>query len=104
MRARFQDIERDFVADKAGYFDGWIEPSQPPPDDGLWHEVELELIEPRRKGSGPVRATASVLVPLPDAQLAVISDIDDTVIHTDAVNLLRMARIVFLAMRAPGCP
>jgi len=96
VRARFQELERDFVADKAGYFGGWIEPPQPLPDDGLWHEVGLELIEPRRKASMPVRTTASVLVPLPDAQFAVISDIDDTVIHTDAVNLLRMARIVFL--------
>lgn len=96
VRTRFQDIERDFVADKAGYFDGWIESSQPLRDNGLWHEVELELIEPRRRGSRPVRATASVLVPPPDAQFAVISDIDDTVIHSDVVNLLRMARIVFL--------
>ncbi len=96
VRARFQTVERDFVADRAGYFDVWIEPSQPLPDDALWHAVELELIEPRRAGSKPVRATASVLVPPPDAQFAVISDIDDTVIHTDAVNLLRMARIVLL--------
>jgi phosphatidate phosphatase APP1 len=97
VRARFQDIERDFVADKAGYFDVWIEPSQPLQDDSLWHEVELELIEPHRTGSTPVRTTASVLVPPADAQFAVISDIDDTVIHTDAVNLLRMVLIVFLS-------
>ena len=96
VRACFQDIEREFVADKAGYFDVWIEPSQPLPDDSLWCEVTLELIEPHRKGSKPVQTTASVLVPPPDAQFAVISDIDDTVVHTDAVNLLRMAFIVFL--------
>ena len=96
VRACFQSVEREFVADKAGYFDVWIEPSQPLPDDNLWCEVTLELIEPRRKGSKPVQTTASVLVPPPDAQFAVISDIDDTVVHTDAVNLLRMAFIVFL--------
>jgi phosphatidate phosphatase APP1 len=55
------------------------------------------LIEPHRTGSTPVRTTASVLVPPADAQFAVISDIDDTVIHTDAVNLLRMVLIVFLS-------
>ena len=95
IRARFQDIERDFVTDSAGYFDVWIEPSQPLAAGGLWRDIELELIEPHRKGTAPVCTTASVLVPPPDAQFAVISDIDDTVIHTDAVNLLRMALIVF---------
>lgn len=99
VRARFREVERDFVADRAGYFDGWIEPSQPLqplPAGSLWHEVELELIEPRRTGSAPVRTTAGVLVPPPDAHIAVISDIDDTVVHTDAADWLRMARIVFL--------
>ena len=96
VRARFQDIERDFVADPAGYLNGWIEPTRPLPDDALWREVELELIEPHTKGFQPVRAVTSVLVPPSHAQFGVISDIDDTVIHTDAVNLLRMARIVLL--------
>jgi len=96
IRAHFQNIEHDFLADSAGYFDVWIEPSQPLLDDVLWHEVELELIEPHRRGTKPVLTTASVLIPPAAAQFAVISDIDDTVIHTDAVNLLRMAQIVFL--------
>jgi phosphatidate phosphatase APP1 len=96
VRARFQDTEREFVTDSSGYFDGWVESSQPLQGGGLWHEVELELAEPRRRGAQPVRATARALVPPPDSQFAVISDIDDTVIHTDAVNLLRMASIVFL--------
>lgn len=96
IRASFQDIERDFVADSAGYFDVWIEPPQPLPNDRLWHEITLELLEPRHRRSKSMLTTANVLVPPPDAQFAVISDIDDTVIQTDAVNLLRMARIVFL--------
>jgi phosphatidate phosphatase APP1 len=96
VRARFQDIERDFVADSKGYFDVWIEPSQPLQKDRLWHDIELELIKPRYIGTEPVKTTATVMVPLLDAQFAVISDIDDTVVYTDAVNLLRMARTVFL--------
>ena len=96
VRARFQNIERDFVADEEGYFEVWIEPSQPLPDDRLWHEIELELIGPLRAMAAPVQTTASVLVPPQDAQFAVISDIDDTVVHTDAVSMLRMARTVLL--------
>jgi phosphatidate phosphatase APP1 len=96
VRARFQGVEYDVVADDHGYFDVWIEPQHPLPTDGLWHKVELELLHPLRKGGGPARATGMVLVPPPNAQYAVISDIDDTVLYTDAVNLLRMARIVVL--------
>jgi phosphatidate phosphatase APP1 len=94
MRASFQGNAHEVVADSEGYFEIWIEPTQPLPTDRLWHEVALELTAP--PSPQPVRATAHVLVPLPSAQFAVISDIDDTVIHTNAVSLVRMARTVLL--------
>lgn len=96
VRTRFQRVVCDFVADQDGYFEACIEPPQPLPDDRLWHEIELELVAPVREGAKPMRTMASVLVPPQDAQFAVISDIDDTVIHTDAVSMLRMARTVVL--------
>jgi phosphatidate phosphatase APP1 len=37
-----------------------------------------------------------VIVPPPDAEFGIISDIDDTVIRTDALDLLAMARNVYL--------
>ena len=43
-----------------------------------------------------VKASGRVLVPPPDAQFGVISDIDDTVLKTDVLNYLKMARNVFL--------
>jgi phosphatidate phosphatase APP1 len=41
-------------------------------------------------------AVAKVLVPLPEAQFGIISDIDDTITFSSATNYLRMAKIVFL--------
>lgn len=96
VRARFQETEHEIGTDKAGYFDTWIEPSKPLTSAGLWQEVGLELIEPRDKHDTPVHTIAYVLVPQEYAQFAVISDIDDTVIHTDAANVLRMVLTVFL--------
>ena len=96
VRARFQDVEQEVVADDEGYFELWIEPEQPLPEGPLWQQVELELVKPRRARVEPARATGYVLVPPSTARFAVISDIDDTVLHTDAVNLLRMAHKVFL--------
>lgn len=63
---------------------------QPPALDRtrLWHEVQLELPE------HGARAVAHVVVPPEDADFAVISDIDDTVLVTNATSLLGMARSV----------
>ena len=58
----------------------------------LWHPVELELVDP----PGRARGTGAVLVPSPDAEFGVISDIDDTVVETGVTKRLAMARTVFL--------
>jgi phosphatidate phosphatase APP1 len=52
-------------------------------------------------------AVAEVVVPGPDARFGVISDIDDTIVETNATGLLKMARTVFMQnargrVAAPG--
>lgn len=93
---RFQGTEQEVRANEEGFFEAWLTPAEPLPADRLWHPVEVELIEPQREGYAPARAPGYVLVPPPEARFGVISDIDDTVVKTDATNLLRMARTVFL--------
>lgn len=94
--ARFQGIEHRAVADEEGYFEVAIEPAHRLPADRLWHPVELELLSPESTAHASVRATGQVLVPPSEARFGVISDIDDTVVQTDAAHLLRMARTVFM--------
>ncbi|RAK70002.1 App1 family protein [Hymenobacter edaphi] len=89
--------EHPVVTDEEGYFTLNIEPRQlSPAVDFLWHPVEVELLH----APGPLpqqRAVhAPVLVPPPDAEYGIISDLDDTVIQTSATDLLRMARTVLL--------
>ena len=97
LKARFQEVEQDVLADEEGMFDVCLTPRYPLPADRIWHQVELELVEPLSpKQSGPVRAIGQVLVPPPSARLGVISDIDDTVIEADVAHLLSLARNVFL--------
>jgi phosphatidate phosphatase APP1 len=94
--ARFEGVEQQAVADREGYFALDIVLAQPPPADRSWHAVDLTLLEPLRAGHGQVRSVGEVLVPPPGAQFGVISDIDDTVIRTDATSLRRMLRATFL--------
>ena len=84
--ARYRDAVVETVSDDEGYFQVRLQPSDLPQQ--LWHEVMLEL-----PGTG-VTAIAHALIPPPDAAFAVISDIDDTVVRTNATSLLGMTRSI----------
>lgn len=78
------------TTDREGYFHLRLEPVDAR-DADEWEEVEVRLL----RGDAPVaRAMAPVLLPRPDAELGIVSDIDDTVIRTDATTLFRMLRTV----------
>jgi phosphatidate phosphatase APP1 len=62
-----------------------------------WHEATVELVEPLLNGHPAAPATGDVLIPAPDATFGVISDIDDTIVRTDATSLITMARLVLLS-------
>jgi phosphatidate phosphatase APP1 len=95
VRARFGDSSAEGNADRKGYFGIVLPVSIDIEAAPGWHDVELELLEPRGEEAAE-KVTARVLVPPADADFGVISDIDDTVVHTAATNLLRMLRIVLL--------
>jgi len=96
--ARFGDWEAEIVTDDEGYFHIEIIPPQPLPAGGpVWHAVELELLAcPDEALVQDVRAVGRVMVPPRDAQFGVISDIDDTVLRSNSLNYLKLARNVFL--------
>ncbi len=93
---RFRDQAVETCTDANGFFNARIEPARPLDQTRVWHEIELELIEPVFAGQPPVEATAHVLVPPPSARFGVISDIDDTIVKTEATHLLRMLRLTLL--------
>ena len=62
-----------------------------------WHELNVRLLRPRTtRATSVVRTTGHVLVPHPDATLAVVSDLDDTVIRTGLTQGLKAVRITLL--------
>jgi phosphatidate phosphatase APP1 len=85
------------VADAEGHFDETVTLARPLPAGGDPPVATITLLEPYADDQAdPVRAATAITVPSPRASLGVISDIDDTVIRTDATSLVRMARTVFL--------
>jgi phosphatidate phosphatase APP1 len=97
VKVSFPGGEHVVTADEEGYFECWFDP-QPPFADaaGGWHTVRAELVEPA-EGDAPIAIDAPVLVPPSTAAYGVISDLDDTVVRTDATRTLRMARNVLMA-------
>jgi phosphatidate phosphatase APP1 len=87
--ATFQSLRAETVTDVEGYFAFTLAPPEPL-DGAPWQIVRLELPELGVTGA------CEVLVPPASARLAVISDIDDTVLQTYATDLLKMLRLTFL--------
>jgi len=94
--ARYGGAEAAGQADREGFFGLVLPLDEAPPTDRPWHEVSLEVVDPRPSDPDGARATARVLVPPSDAEFGVISDIDDTVVRTEVTSVLRMLRIVLL--------
>jgi phosphatidate phosphatase APP1 len=87
VRAMYGDTVAEGVTDREGFFAIPMRPAAIDPAR-LWHEVALTLPDL------DATATAPVLVPPPDAAFGVISDIDDTVVVTNATSLTGMVRSV----------
>jgi phosphatidate phosphatase APP1 len=92
--ARAGGAELRVRGDAEGFFDIALDLPVPLDSGRVWEPVELELEEPRR-GGRPPHATGQVLVPR-EAQFGVISDLDDTVVHSNATNLWEMAKLTLL--------
>jgi phosphatidate phosphatase APP1 len=95
VRGSFGERQVEAVADEEGFFDVRFELPEPLAGPTQWHPVELELLHPGSPDGRVVRPTGQVLVPN-EARFGVISDIDDTVVHSSATSVMKMAWIVLL--------
>jgi phosphatidate phosphatase APP1 len=96
LKVNFQGNEHIITSDNEGYFVGEFTSELPLNHDDMWYEVEVELIEAPISFCPGIKEIAHVLVPPADAEYGIISDIDDTIVKTEATNLLAMARNTFL--------
>ncbi|HEX8408178.1 MAG TPA: phosphatase domain-containing protein [Thermoanaerobaculia bacterium] len=85
--ASYRESVVESVTDDEGHFEIRLAPSAPL-DGAIWHEVNLHLPDHH------TTAVAHVLVPSAGAQFGVISDIDDTIVRTNATSLLGMTRTI----------
>jgi phosphatidate phosphatase APP1 len=96
LGVHYQDQHYTITTDEEGYFVLNLAPETPLVLDDIWHPIMVELTSSPVNFKEGIQATAEVLVPPPDAEYGVISDIDDTIVETGATNLLKMSGRTFL--------
>ncbi|WNG13302.1 App1 family protein [Cystobacter fuscus] len=101
VAVRWGDKRWEGTTDEEGFLELWVEP--PEGVKAGWHDVELELLSPRSR-RGVTRVCAPVLVSGSEAELGVISDIDDTVIVTEVTNVLKRFWTLFLTEHRTRLP
>jgi phosphatidate phosphatase APP1 len=92
VTARFSGTEERVTTDADGYFRVRLCPRNQLPAEVAWHPVELTLETPQ-----VVVAQGQIYIPPPRSRFVVISDIDDTVMHTGVANKLGMLWRLFVA-------
>lgn len=89
LKATFHGITTHFVTDEDGYFGVSLPVDPEITINGLWAYPELELISSPIAFDAPVKTIAKVLVPGKNTRFGVISDIDDTILKTNALSLTK---------------
>jgi phosphatidate phosphatase APP1 len=91
IEARFYGASVEVETDRDGYFRIELAPGAVPPEEVRWHPMQIVMLAPHR-----VAAVAEVYIPPARSSLVVISDIDDTVMHTGVANKARMLWRLFV--------
>jgi len=95
VRVQLGSVEHETITDEEGFYRAWLPPRGI--DAGaLWHDVAIEVIDRVHPELPHLRTQGRVLIPRQTAEFGVISDLDDTVIRTDATRLLRMLKRTLL--------
>jgi len=91
LRAQFCGSEERVTTDRDGYFRVHLRPRTDPPADVSWHTMDLILDEPQR-----VEARGEIFIPPERCRFVVVSDIDDTIMHTGVASKLGMLWRLFV--------
>lgn len=87
------DDLHEVVTDREGYFQLQTPHALQHLSDGMWCQAVLKIVGHDSVSPEDSAVTAKIMSPPAHAEFGIISDVDDTVIHTGATHLLKMIRI-----------
>jgi len=92
LTVRFGDQTQPVVSDEEGYYHAEFPLAGNANDTLQWLAASVSCTTQE----GEIRATHEIVVPSQDASFGIISDLDDTVIHTGITSILLAAKLTFL--------
>ena len=95
LKAEFQGEAFFAKTDEEGYFEFKIRPSNALVMDTNWQKIKLTLMDQVIRNQGDITAIADVFLPVGNIDYGIISDIDDTIIPTGAMQILEMLKTTF---------
>jgi phosphatidate phosphatase APP1 len=97
VRVLFQEQRQDLSTDEEGFFETWLGLTSPlsvtQATDTYLYPFSIELLAPLRKEQVETHFAGQVVVPH-QAAFGIISDVDDTILQSDATRIFKMARKV----------
>lgn len=96
LNAYLHDIQASTWTDEEGYFSFTLPTPPQLSKSRLWHKISIEVPAQDGLAVPSTTVTGKVLLPAPDCDFGIISDIDDTIMVTNATSLLKMARLTFM--------
>lgn len=90
VRGTFNGVEASSITDNDGYFDLHFESFEASELEGGWHNVELEITQMPFGLEYEAKAVGEVLISEQENSFGVISDVDDTIIHTNIIRKIQM--------------
>ncbi|WP_153556878.1 App1 family protein [Roseimaritima sediminicola] len=104
IRAALGSATATAVSDAEGYFHLDLPCDQPLSENLFWSSAQLCIIDHDGQPVSGTDTTAPFLQVSGGAQYAVISDVDDTILHTGATDLTTMAKLTFFANARTRAP
>lgn len=103
VNLQFQGQTLEVITDKEGYFEATL-PVSDWVTNGLWYDYQVDVPEQPRLTTPFKPTTGKVQIPCPQCDFGIISDIDDTIMVTNATSTLSMMRLTFLRSPASRLP
>lgn len=90
LSVRYRNATTGLRSDHEGYYQVSMDAAAPDADSPLWENATISLADSRLATPQPL------LHVLPDAGIGIISDIDDTVLHSGITDIKTAAQLTFL--------
>ncbi len=96
IKVKLGDAEHLVTTDKEGYFVLNLVPEKAIINRNLWHPITVELVNAPIPFTPGLQADAEVMIPPPDAEYGIISDIDDTIVKTGRLGVRNANNIAII--------